>query len=112
VFLLLLCQEVACGELADLAEGGEGFEEVLDEGDAGAFEGLREDFGGRGSTEDRESGADGLGLFGEGFGPGAFAGGGGGGCWAGGGGFVGVGVEAGLGGGAGGVLEFGAEPAG
>jgi hypothetical protein len=97
---LLLRDEGAGGEEAGLAEGDEGFEEVFHEGGAGAFEG-----GGEGG----ELGADGLGLFGEGFGPGVFAGR----CEGGGGGagrlFVG-GVEAGLGGGAGGVLKLRAQP--
>jgi hypothetical protein len=101
----LLRDEGTVGEGAGLAEGGEGFEEVFDAVGAGAFEGGG---GGGGGAEGGELGADGLGLLGEGFGPGAFAGGGGGDRE---GGVVGAGVEAGLGGGAGGVLELGAQPA-
>ena len=54
---------------AGLAEAGEGFEDVLDAVGLGAFEGLRERRRVGGGGEGRERGADGEGLFREGFRP-------------------------------------------
>ena len=90
-----------------MAEAGEGFEDVFDAIDLRAFESLRSVAASVGSGEDGECGADGLGLFGEGFRPREFARR----AWRRRSGFAFAGGESGLRRGACRVLEGGAEVA-
>ena len=63
------CDEFPAAQRAGLAEAREGFEDVFDAVGLGALEGLRERRGVGGGGEGRERGADGEGLFREGFRP-------------------------------------------